>query len=365
MPSVTFALRSDARTKPGGDSTKVDRYQRKLREMGWQTRVVMSSIGLRDSSPDIVHLTNLDLPRENLEYVDAAEKLGVPVVLSTIRHPLDGIRAMYRSGEDSMYVQTRRLGISPERAVGVREQIKLARRKQFAAAARPGRYLDLQSTLLARVDAYLPMASGEAAAIEQDFPRHQNATIVRNGLSFRGPHDEAGISAPKRYDVVSVGRIEPRKNSLALARALHALKIRGVFIGAVNRKHEKYAKDFERLAAASPWVAHLGKVDHEDVPTVLSQARVYVNPAWFEVASQADVEAAAVGLPVVTTVHSYIQDALGDDVPTLDPEQLALSPSETLQSALSSARTCDPPRARSWDECGIELDALYRQLMNN
>ena len=359
MPSVAFALRSDARTKPGGDSSKIARYAKKLESIGWQTQTV-THLGQLDSLPDIVHITNLDLPRENLLYVREARRLGARVVLSTIRHPLEGIRAMYRSGADTMYAKTRRLGMSAEQAVGMRERLKLASRRQFAAAMIPGQYLALQAELLKRVDAFLPMASGEAEAIQRDFGL-DSGTIIRNGYSF----SRSGSDTPSHviYDVISVGRIEPRKNSLALAHALHQSKVHGAFLGAINDKHARYARDFRRMAEASPYVTHLERVPHDQVPATLASARVYVNPAWFEVASQADVEAATVGLPVVTTIHGYAQDSLGHNVATLDPEHLVQDPRAALEQALHDASPCYPATDRDWDQCGIELDAVYREVL--
>lgn len=360
MPRVVFALRSDALIKPGGDSTKVRRYQEALAKHGWDSTVVVDPAELETVSADIVHLMNLDLPLENLRYAGIAARRSKPIALSTIRHPFEGVQAMYENGEDSFYAYTRKLGVSADRAVSLREAIKLARSGRIRSSFGVGSFRSNQQRLVDRMTALLPMASGEAAAIDDLFEPSGDTTIIRNGFSFTTGEI---IHQEPVYDIVSVGRIEPRKNSLALATAAVELGATVLFIGAVNERHRKYASKFRQLVHTHPGLSHLGPIEHDRLPALLRSARTYVNPAWFEVVSQADVEAASVGLPIVTTKNGYIQDALGESTPTLDPLELASNPADTLAAALDSATARPSPTPRPWSECGAELAEVYARML--
>lgn len=360
MPHVVFALRSDALLKPGGDSTKVARYRDSLASRGWTSQVVTSAAALEKASADVVHLMNLDLPLENLHYARIARNAGTPIALSTIRHPLAGVTAMYKHGGDEFYRLTRRIGLTAERALTLREQIKTVRGRRIPARFDLRRFTTNQRHLLDLVDIYLPMALGEDRKIREDLPTSTPSRIVRNGVTFslEAHREETRTS----YDAISVGRVEPRKNSLALARAATRIGRRILFVGAINEKHARYAADFRREVDESSFVTHIGQVRQDELPQLLRKARAYVNPAWFEVVSQADVEAATVGLPIVTTTHSYIEDALGDSAPRLDPTMLVTAPEATLTSGLERATKLQIPTIRSWDSCGAELASTYADI---
>ncbi len=359
MPHVVYALRSDAIRKPGGDSTKVARYRSHLEKLGWSTHVVTSVEELCRAGGDVVHLLNLDLPLENYRYAQVARSRGIPVALSTIRHPFAGVEAMYQHGRDSFYMRTRRLGLSADRAVAIREQLKLASKRDSAAISKPLGFNRSQKRLVDSVDALLPMAEGESRAISQQFAeKHHLIETVRNGHSFE-PR-----SAPKdaTWDVVSVGRIEPRKNSLALAQAALAAGLSVLFVGAVNTKHKDYSARFSNIVSSNSSLHHVGQVTHLELPELIQSARVYVNPAWFEVVSQADVEAASLGLPVVSTQYGYIEDSLGD-VTRIDPTDLVLAPARTLERAIAAASTPTMAPPRAWGLAAAELDSVYRRLL--
>ncbi|MCK8608287.1 glycosyltransferase [Agromyces sp. C10] len=359
-----FALRADAMSKPGGDSTKVTRYAAGLAARGWKCEVVTSPADLSARKSDVVHLVNLDLPLENLEYVRRARSTGAKIVLSTIRHPYEGVKAMYSYGSDTFYRKTKALGLSVENAITLREKVKLAARRNYRPVMRSGSFLTLQRDLLASVDAYFPMTESEHKAIEAEFSPRSRGFLVRNGSSFKSPIRAADSGSPKR-DLVAIGRIEPRKNSVELARAALEGGFSIAFAGALNERHSKYASEFERLAARySKQIDYLGRVEHSDLPQVFGSARAYINPAWFEVESQADIEAAALGLPLITTKHSYIFDTLGEDTPRLDPCDLVLQPAEAIDEAMSRVGVRRRPAQRSWDACAVDLQQAYWQVLD-
>ncbi|QCO99610.1 glycosyltransferase [Arthrobacter sp. 24S4-2] len=360
---VVFALRADAFTKPGGDSKKVERYRTGLNLLGWESEVVTSARELLATPSDIVHLMNLDTPRENMHYASIAERSGRPFVISTIRHPFDGMLSMYEFGHDRFYRQLGRLGIEAETGIGFREQVKLLKQKNVPAALIRGTYRSLQRQLVKKASIVFPMATGEANAIRSDLDAGTKQKIIRNGFSF-SPTAGSDSRPVTDFDLVSVGRIEPRKNSLMLAQAAAGTGLRTAFVGSLNTNHKAYADNFLQQIAEHENLEYLGSKDHNEIMGILQRCDVYINPAWFEVVSQADVEAACMGLRIVSTRHSYLEDALGTEVQRFDPIGLLGSgASDRLLELFDVATKVSGAANRDWGECSVELDAAYREVL--
>jgi glycosyltransferase involved in cell wall biosynthesis len=360
---VIFALRADAFTKPGGDSKKVAKYREGLSEQGWESDVVTSPRELARTESDLVHLMNLDTPRENAFYARVAMRSKRPFVISTIRHPFEGMESMYRFGDDKFYRELGRLGMKPEAGIGLREQVKLLKQRNLGAAVLRGRYKSLQAQLVKDAAVIFPMASGESDAINRDFESATPHRIVRNGFSFSpsaGSKDKSSIE----FDLVSVGRVEPRKNSLLLAKAAARSSLRTVFVGALNQNHRAYTDEFLKVVQQSNNLEYMGQQDQKAIMGILNKCDAYINPAWFEVVSQADVEAACMGLRIISTRHSYLEDALGDEVKRFDPvELLGDGAVDRLLELFQTATRVDGAHDRDWGQCSVELAAAYQEVL--
>ena len=301
--NVTFLLRRDARAKPGGDTSKVERYVEHLTGIGVRSSITTDRKELQHLRPDVVHIVNLDLPAENLANARAASAYGARLVLSTIRHPYEGVKSFYTHGDDRLYRRLRKFGISASRGVGLRELIKLGMTRDSAAMVAARDYVELQGALLSSVDYVLPMAQGELDSLRSDFTFEAPARVVANALSFEpSSPGESERTSDYRYDAISIGRIEPRKNSLALARiAARSPRRVMAFAGQLNQRHPQFVREFLRVVHDSPNIHYLGSLPHAQVRTVLAQSGAYLNPAWFEVVAQADFEAGTLGPPILPT----------------------------------------------------------------
>lgn len=362
--NVVFLLRRDAKTKPGGDTSKTQRYVERLAQLGIDACVTHERRSLRHLKPDIVHLINLDLPAENLTNARAARAVGAKVVLSTIRHPFDGITAFYQHGDDSLYRKLRHAGVSAARGIGFRELIKLGMVADSGAIPALRQYVHLQRDLLRSVDFVLPMATGELVSLRRDFAFDAPTRVIPNALSFSQTQLDPLECRPE-YDVISVGRVEPRKNSLSLARmASRSPHRRMAFAGQLNHRHPKYVREFLHIVETSPNVDYLGVLPHAEVRNALQRSMAYVNPAWFEVVSQADFEALSLDLPILTTTQSYLSDFIegGGWISPVEFSRLSNDHGmfDELIARAAPAKLVVP--TRTWAQAGDELAAVYRQL---
>jgi glycosyltransferase involved in cell wall biosynthesis len=123
--------------------------------------------------------------------------------------------------------------------------------------------------------------------------------------------------------VLSVGRIEPRKNTLALIRAIQPLGLPLVVIGEAHPAFPRYAQDCRR--AGGDRVVWLGQLDHHDplLASAYAAARVFALPSWFETPGLAALEAALAGSAVVITPYGSTWDYFGDLVEYARPHHTA------------------------------------------
>src|SRR5262249_48369606 len=120
--------------------------------------------------------------------------------------------------------------------------------------------------LLFLADAVLPNSRAEANQLARLFgvARHR-LRVVPNGVlpAFRTA-TPALFTARWGHDpfVLSVARIEPRKNTLGLIRAIDRLGLRLVVIGEPAPGYRGYAQECRR--AGRGLVAWLGRLDHHE-----------------------------------------------------------------------------------------------------
>jgi glycosyltransferase involved in cell wall biosynthesis len=224
-------------------------------------------------------------------------------------------------------------------------------------------YLDAQRKLLSLIDIAFPMATSEERWLREGLGFAGSAHVVPNGFTFGSASSAGPVTA--KHSAIAVGRIEPRKNSLELAGAAVSAGVSVTFAGALNSNHPDYSGEFLRLCEdpRTP-VTYLGSLTHNDLRSALLEASVYINPAWFEVVSQSDLEAAALGLKIVTTEHSYISDWLVDP-PRIDPAALCQpDAAAALLQALARARVTPlPPNPPTWKDAGAKLAEGYRAAL--
>jgi glycosyltransferase involved in cell wall biosynthesis len=170
--------------------------------------------------------------------------------------------------------------------------------------------------LLGLADAVLPNSPSEAAQLAQLFGiDRRKLRVVPNGvLSSMGSASALGF---RRYwgdqpFVLTVSRIEPRKNPLGLIRAVRALGWPLVIIGQAAPRFEDYYRQC-RLAGGDQ-VSWLGQLDHHDplLASAYAAARVFALPSWFETPGLAALEAALAGCPIVVTPYGSTRDYFGE-----------------------------------------------------
>lgn len=236
----------------------------------------------RLDSYDLIHV--FSAINGNYRLVEAADEMGVPVVLSPLLSPGwnrgAGLRARMA-----------------DRLTG-----RLTAWNVQTTYAQTKRALQLAKLVIA-------LGNAERDAIMSGFL--VDSTKIRvfpNGISqhFFTSRPElfrhrTGITGPF---VLMVGSINPYKNQLGLVQAVAGLNLPIVLIGHVGRQDQVYLDTVLR----SPWVRWLGALAHDDplLASAYCAASVVALPSHGEVFPLAVLESLAAGTPVVMTEENAL-----------------------------------------------------------
>jgi glycosyltransferase involved in cell wall biosynthesis len=220
------------------------------------------------------------------------------------------------------------------------------------------------------VDRVLVLADKERRDIQTDFGpiREEQFTLLRNG--FEPDVRSARDAVQRDIAVCVIGRIEARKNQIAILEALEALGVPGVFAGGENPNHAGYCARF-RAAIAQSKSEFVEGLSHEQVLALMRRSRVHVSASWFEVSSLVDMEAYFAGCCVVSSLRGGTREILKDSAVYVDPAD-AKGIREAIAFALEqsgvgvAADEVDRGKdlsALSWGAIGLQLLGIYRAVL--
>jgi len=153
--------------------------------------------------------------------------------------------------------------------------------------------------------------------------------VVYPGLSphFAPAPGEAIAAVRKRYSLESdyvlyVGTVHPRKNLLRLVRAYSQLKRQGAIAERLVIAGKRGWLEGEILQAVREAGGHVtvtGFVPEEDLPALMSGARLFAIPSLFEGFGLPALEAMACGTPVLAAYGSSLPEVVGEAGVLVDP----------------------------------------------
>ena len=248
-------------------------------------------------------------------------------------------------------------------------------------------YLDLSTRYNARAASRVIAVS---QATKDDLVEHcgiepDKITVVYSGCdeTMQPVEDEATIEKVKaRYGirgdyVLYVGTLQPRKN---LGRLLEAYAMvrkqtkRGerpclVIAGRKGWLYDQITQHVERLGLESEVILP-GYVPQDDLPTLLSGARLFVFPSLYEGFGLPVLEAMACGTPVLCSNVSSLPEVAGRAALLIDPldvASMAEAMNRLLQDEGLRARLVErglrQVRQFSWDRCARQTLVLIEDTL--
>ena len=331
---VLWLVRDDLRTHPGGDTTQILQTARALLELG--VMVDFANEPPRDASAfDLIHLFHLDRLWEHLPVCRRLRAEARPAVLSTIYWPADDFDRGGRAGVQGRLA--RLLGSERYQAARLLQRCILGRTRGGFFRRWDPRLLNFRSAvryLLETVCVILPNSHAEQEIVAQRFGIRPPAVVVPNavdGTAFGG----ATPPVAERSGVLCIGRLEPRKNQLALIEALAASDVSLTFVGQAGRFSGKYAARCN--AAGGPNVRFIGQCAPEELRVLYRGVRVHACVSWYETPGLASLEAGLCGCGLVVTPGGCTREYFGDDAFYCDPDDRA-----SIRAAIEAALQAEP-----------------------
>ncbi len=234
----------------------------------------------------------------------------------------------------------------------------------------PNYPMDEIRSVLRLCDAVLPNSRAEAEQLAEHFgvPR-EKFHVTHNGVEpvFAEPAD--GELFRRRFGiegrfVLNVANVEPRKNQLALVRALRGLELPLVIAGRI--RDVAYWQACRR--EGGDFLRHVGPVEHgSDLHRSAYRAcSVFALPSTLETPGLAALEAAAQGARVVITQVGSTREYFGSGADYVDPGDEA-----NIRQAVLGAleRPARPELGKhlaakySWDRTARQLLGAYEQML--
>jgi glycosyltransferase involved in cell wall biosynthesis len=325
-----WIVRDNLETHPGGDTTQILRTKDGLERLGVSIelagRLVLESTGF-----NVVHLFHLDRLWEHLAVCGRLRTARIPAVLSTIYWPADEYD---RGGRPGVQGAMARL-LGSDNYQTLRQLQRCAPQglrgwdRRLLSFRRGVRYL------LDTVAVILPNSVAEQEVIEQRFGAQRPAVVVPNAADVNVFTLGSAEAATDRSGVLCVGRIEPRKNQLALIEALRDSRIPLTLVGQAGRFSRRYAERCRRFAGDN--VRFVGHCNATELRGLYRRARVHVNVSWYETPGLASLEAALCGCNIVVTPGGCTREYFGEDAHYCAPDDR-----RSIRAAVEAALAAEP-----------------------
>ena len=212
-----------------------------------------------------------------------------------------------------------------------------------------------------------------------------NVTITGNGVSLarfhpvsaEGGGDRSGAdlvralgATPGEY-LITVGRLEPRKNHLNLVRAFARMaepRPPLLVVGQREFEHDEAFAEVERLGLGKE-ITFLERVADAELPALVRHARVFVYPSYAEGFGMPVLEALASGVPVVTSnTTALVEVAAGAALAVSpdDPKAIADAIEQLLHDAALrkrlGAQGLEVAARHRWDTSAKNLLGAFRRF---
>jgi len=222
-------------------------------------------------------------------------------------------------------------------------------------------------------DYVLTQTELEAEDLEKLYGVKFKWEVIPNGVSddFLHPKELKNIFDFEDY-IVSVGRIEPRKNNLNLIAAVKELRkemeedLQLVFVGKKSNKHKEYTDLFELELKNSPWIKFVNYLHYSQMPSVYRFAKVCASTSWFETTGLTLLEALFMNTNAVST-SSRAREILGDLCSYCEPNDIK-SIKDALKKELVRRRPVLPSQFKkefTWENTAIRTLDVYKKVLND
>lgn len=314
---VLFCVRHNLWSITGGDATQILRTKAALEELGVQITLWSQPRPPARGSFDLAHLFHLTR-LDTYVQARALEDEGLPFVLSTIYWPTTEFERYGYVGALKVLHSAVAESTADIAKNGVRAVLADG---EWRTALLTGAILPLEQRVRFLIERSLLMLPNSVVEGDVLVELGGSGDRIRPIVNAADPapaiYKEPSEELPERF-LLSAGRIEPRKNQLALIEALQGFELPLVIVGAPGPMHADYYRRVQRAAAAADTLLLPARA-REELYALYARCEAHIAPAWYETPGLVSLEAAAAGARVVTTDRGSTREYFGDLATYLDP----------------------------------------------
>ncbi len=333
---ILFQSRTNLFNAPGGDYIQMLKTKEFLEKEGIQVDISLEFEPNLDNY-DVVHLFNLMEPQDIYLQMLNAKKQNKKIVLSTIYGLYTEFERKARGGLFQKVANY----LSPYQIGYIKVIIKHFYEKRFHKGVkfmiRKG-YYGMMKEIVDNTDVFLPNSESEMKRVAKEF-RLQNYKYVNvpNAIDksvFTTENQQTTNKYSEYKDcILCAARIEGRKSTLNLVRAVKNTNYKLVLVGKESQNQKQYVEQVRQEAGDN--VFFLGAIPHQDLKQLYQVAKVHALVSWMETPGLSSLEAAVMDCNVVITKKGDTEDYFDDYAFYCEPDDVN-SIKQAIDKAFSS-----------------------------
>lgn len=363
MMKVLFQTRTNLFEAPGGDMVQMLKTKEFLEKTGIQVDISL------DFEPnlegyDLVHLFNLMEPQDIYLQLKNAQRQNKKVVLSTIYGLYTEFERKARGGLFQKIANF----LSPYQIVYIKTLVKHYKEKRMHKGVLQMLYkghYGLMKEIVDNTSVFLPNSDSEMKRVATEFklnnPKYVSIPNAIDKSVFTDTDDNQTNPFLKHKDcILCAARIEGRKSTLNLVRAVKNTKYQLVLVGKESQNQKEYVNQVHLEAGKN--VTFLGAISHEELKKLYQVCKVHALVSWMETPGLSSLEAAAMGKNIVVTTKGDTYDYFEDYAFYCEPDDI-----ESIKKAITKAYDSPiNPKLKqkilekyTWEQTAIETLKAY------
>jgi len=353
---IAFIVRPNLYSIAGGDTVQVDQTAKKLRELGIEVDIILSNVIFPHDQYDILNFFHITRSAAILLQTKSANK---PIVISTIHCPY---------GDYDKHAPLSIRSLFAAMSEDAKDYVRTISRWLRGREGLPFNYIwrgqrHSINEVLRKAHMILPNSISELNRIRERYVCPTPYTIVTNGINPEKFIYDANISKDEKL-VISVGRIEKRKNQLNVIRALSNTDYKLILIGAPTPTQQDYYQQCVEAAGAN--VQILNRIPHDEMVRYYQLAKVHILASWFETTGLSSLEAAIMRCNLVITDKGDTRDYFDEDAFYCEPEDtdsIRKAIDEAIKAPINETLAQKILTEHTWKKAAEQTLAAYQSLL--
>jgi len=299
---VLFQTRTNLFDAPGGDMIQMLKTKEFLEKKGIKVDISLEfEPDLKDY--DFVHLFNLMEPQDIYLQMINAKRQGKKIALSTIYGLYTEFERKARGGLFQKVANV----LTPYQIGYIKTFVKHFKEKRLHKGVYRmlfKGYYGLMKEIVENTSVFLPNSDSEMKRVEKEFKlKNFKYVSIPNAIdkSVFLTKDNDTVNPYQVYEncIVCAARIEGRKSTLNLVRAVKGTDYKLVLVGNESQNQKKYVIKVHEEADEN--VFFLGAVSHENLRKLYEVAKVHALVSWMETPGLSSLEAGVMDCNIVVT----------------------------------------------------------------